>query len=178
MFDLLHTSFFRLSQQKYYDFEPVFEDLFSAYKQVNGQYTMPAIKLLALLYQLKEFTGIFNQVEDSFKSPHQILFQKYVKLVNHFFLEKRTVEEYANLLLVSSNHLSKSIKLISNRNALSFINERLVNEAKLMIRYADLDIAEIAYQLHFTDSSNFGKFFKKHTDLSPLEYKKSNTSRN
>ncbi len=171
-FDILHTHFFKLNQEKFKTFEPHFKEVFAAYNNSNDNHNIASIKLLVLLYQLKEFTKTFNQVEESFKTPQLILLQKYVQLVNNFYLEKRTVDEYADLLSVSSNHLSKSVKLASGKNALSFINERIMTEAKTMIQYSNFDIAEIAMQLHFSDSSNFGKFFKKYEGLTPVEYRK------
>ena len=171
-FDLLHSNFYKLNQPKFASFEPHFKDVFTAYENTNNNHNIAAIKLLALLYQLKEYTNSFNQVEESFTSPQHILLQKFVQLVNNFYVEKRTVEEYADLLSVTANHLSKAIKFASGKNALAFINERIIAEAKSMIQYSNLDIAEIAYQLDFTDSSNFGKFFKKYTELSPSDYRK------
>ena len=100
--------------------------------------------------------------------PQQILLQKFVQLINHFYLEKRTIEEYADLLSVTPNYLSQSIKLVSGKNALGFINERIMTEAKSMIQFSNLDIAEIAYQLNFSDASNFGKFFKKYAEVTPV----------
>jgi AraC family transcriptional regulator, transcriptional activator of pobA len=55
---------------------------------------------------------------------------------------------------------------------LGFINDRLMAEAKSMIQFSNLDIAEIAYQLDFSDASNFGKFFKKNAHVTPVEYRK------
>jgi AraC family transcriptional regulator, transcriptional activator of pobA len=168
-FDILHTNFFKLNQTKFKTFEPHFKEVFSAYKE---DHTIAAIKLLALLYHLKSFTKTFHQVEESFKSPQHILLQKFIQLINHFYLEKRTIDEYAELLAVTPNHLSQSIKFASGKNALSFINERIMTEAKSMIQFSNLDIAEIAYQLDFSDASNFGKFFKKYADVTPVEYRK------
>jgi AraC family transcriptional regulator, transcriptional activator of pobA len=168
-FDILHTNFFKLNQAKFKAFEPQFKDVFSAYHE---DHTIAAIKLLALLYQLKTFTKTFHQVEESFKSPQHILLQKFVQLINNFYLEKRTIDEYAELLAVTPNHLSQSVKLASGKNALSFINDRIMVEAKSMIQFSNLDMAEIAYQLDFSDASNFGKFFKKHADVTPVEYRR------
>jgi AraC family transcriptional regulator, transcriptional activator of pobA len=172
MFDVLHTNFFKLNQTKFTTFETYFKDVFSAYYNINDKQNIASIYLLTLLYQLKEFTKTFNQVEESFKSPQHILFQKFTQLVNHYYIEKRTIDEYADLLSVTPNHLSQTIKHSSGKNASAFINERIMTEAKSMIQFSNLDIAEIAYQLHFSDSSNFGKFFKKHADVTPLEFRK------
>jgi AraC family transcriptional regulator, transcriptional activator of pobA len=171
-FDILHTNFFKLNQEKFKTFEPDFKDVFTAYKNSTDNHNIAAIKLLALLYQLKEFTKKFNQVEESFKAPQHLVLQKFIQLINNFYLEKRTVDEYADLLAITPNHLSQAVKLASGKNALSFINERIITEAKSMIQFSNLDIAEIAYQLHFSDASNFGKFFKKLTNVTPVEYRK------
>lgn len=81
------------------------------------------------------------------------------------------MEEYAEMLFVTPNHLSQTIKSTSGKNALSYINERITSEAKSLISYTELSIAEIAYKLDFSDPANFGKFFKKQTGLTPLEFR-------
>ncbi|MBK8088803.1 MAG: AraC family transcriptional regulator [Chitinophagaceae bacterium] len=177
-FNILHTNFFKLNEVKFQGFAPHFEDVFSAYENTtDNQHKVAAIKFLALLYQLKEFTNAFKQWEEGFTTPQQILLQKFVQLVNNFYIEKRTIEDYAALLNVTANHLSQSVKSASDKNALSFINDRLLSEAKSIIQFTDFDIAEIAYQLNFSDPANFGKFFKKHTDQTPLEFRKQSTKK-
>jgi AraC family transcriptional activator of pobA len=172
-FNILHTNFFKLNEAKFQEFAPHFEEVFLSYENTNdNQHKVAAVKFLALLYQLKEFTSAFKQWEEGFTTPQQILLQKFVQLVNNFYIEKRTIEDYASLLNVTPNHLSQSIKSASGKNALSYINDRLLSEAKSLIQYTDFDIAEIAYQLNFSDPANFGKFFKKHTGQTPLEYRK------
>jgi len=172
-FNILHTNFFKLNEVKFQEFAPHFEEVFSAYEKSNdNQHKVAAIKFLALLYQLKEFTNAFKQWEEGFTTPQQILLQKFIQLVNNFYTEKRTIEDYAVLLNVTPNHLSQSIKSATDKNALSYISERLLSEAKSLIQFTDFDIAEIAYQLNFSDPANFGKFFKKHTDQTPLEFRK------
>jgi AraC-like DNA-binding protein len=172
-FNILHTAFFKFNQEKFDQFASQFEEVFVAYENSNDkEHTISKVKLLALLYQLKEYTTAFNQWEQGFTSPQQIMFQKFIRLVNNYYLEKRTIEEYADLLSVTANHLSQSIKLATGKNALSFISDRIMTEAKSIIQYSDFDIAEIAYQLNFTDPANFGKFFKKHANLTPIEFRK------
>lgn len=177
-FNMLQTNFFKLNELKYKEFEPHFKEVFTAYENSNdNQHKIASIKLLALLYQLKEYTNAFKQWEEGFTSPQQLLLQKFIQLVNNFYIEKRTIDDYANLLNVTPNHLSQTIKSISNKNALSFINDRLISEAKSLILFTQFDIAEIAYQLNFSDPANFGKFFKKHTSQTPLEFRRQSTSK-
>lgn len=173
-FNVLQTNFFKLNQSKFRDFTPHFEEVFKAYDESKETetHTVAALKMLALLYQLKSFVSDFNQWEKGFTTPQQIILQKFIQLINNYYLEKRTVEEYSELLSVSPNYLSQTIKTVSGKNALSFINDRVVAEAKSLIQFTDFDIAEIAYNLQFSDPTNFGKFFKKHVGITPLEYRK------
>ncbi len=172
-FNILHTNFFTINELRFKEFAPYFEEVFCAYEKASdNQHKVASVKLLALLYELKQFTTAFKQWEDGFKTPQQILFQKFIQLVNNFYTEKRTIEDYATLLNVTPNHLSQTIKSASNKNGLSYINGRLLDEAKSIIQFTNLDIAEIAYQLNFSDPANFGKFFKKHTGQTPLEFRK------
>lgn len=130
-----------------------------------------SLKLLALLYQLKEFS-IFNTLQqERLATPQQILLKKFMAMVNSNYIEKRRVEEYASMLCVTPNHLSQAIKSVAGRNALSYINDRIMIEAKSLIGYTEFSISEIAYKLDFSDPANFGKFFKKHAGVTPLEFR-------
>jgi AraC family transcriptional regulator, transcriptional activator of pobA len=172
-FDLLQTNFFTFNQSIFEKFALDFKGVIQSYEEAYDNKTMVAsAKLFALLYQIKEFVEKMNLLEQNTKTPNQSLFQKYIQLVNNFYIEKRTVEEYAALLFVTPNHLSQAVKATTQKNASSFINERLVREAKLLVKHTDFSIAEIAYQLNFSDPANFGKFFKKHTDFTPIEFRK------
>jgi len=170
-FSIQHTDFYKLTNEKFVELLPLFEDVFSAHEKSND-YTIASLKLLTLLYQLKELAIFNNDAQGRMANPQQILMKKFVILVNTHYIEKNKVNDYAEMLSVSSNHLSQTVKMVSGRNALSYINERLIREAKSLIQYTDLSIAEIAYRLDFSDPANFGKFFKKHVRETPIEFRK------
>jgi AraC family transcriptional regulator, transcriptional activator of pobA len=171
-FDMQQTDFHKINSSKFRELVPYFEEVFSAYEKSNDpHHKVAALKLLATLYHLKEHMD-FNQWQERFSTSQQVLLKRFLRLVNNHYIEKRTVEEYAEILHVSPNHLSQSIKSVSGKNALSYINERLVSEAKSLIHYTEFDIAEIAYQLNFSDPAHFGKFFKKIAGVTPMEFRK------
>jgi len=105
-------------------------------------------------------------------AAQQIILRKFIQLIDNHYIDKRTVQEYADMLSITANYLSQSVKIVSGKNALTFIAERLATEAKSLIRYTDFEIAEISYQLNFSDPTNFGKFFKKQVGLTPSEFRK------
>jgi AraC-like DNA-binding protein len=169
-FNVLQTNFFRINRAVFQKYESYFKEVFSAYA-ADGE-RIAAIKFLELLYRLKEFASATQQWNNGFSTPQQLLLQKYQQLINNYYIEKRTVEEYADLMNITSKHLSQTVKQESGKNALAFINDRIMAEAKTLIKHTDQDIAEIAYQLNFSDPANFGKFFKKQAGLTPLEFRK------
>ncbi len=55
-----------------------------------------------------------------------------------------------------------------------WIDESLIREAKILLAaHGFTTVQQVADMLHFSDQSTFGKFFKKHMGLSPMEYRKS-----
>jgi AraC-like DNA-binding protein len=171
-FNIQHTNFFKISNAKFKELAVQFEEIFLAYENTNDPlHKIASLKLLATFYLAKEMFAL-TQLSERFATPQQVLLTKFIRLVDNYYIEKRTVEEYADLLFVTSNHLSQSIKLISGKNALSYINERIAAEAKSLIQYTEFGIAEIAWQLNFSDPANFGRFFKKQTGMTALEFRK------
>jgi AraC family transcriptional regulator, transcriptional activator of pobA len=174
-FENLHTDVLEISQEELSKLSPHFEDVFVDYENSNDPtHKVASLKLLALLYKLKDIAA-FSQYQLRPITPHHAMLKKFVRLVNNHYIQKRTVEEYAHLLSVTANYLSQSIKLTSGKNALTHINERLLAEAKSLISFTGLDVTEIAYRLNFTDPTNFGKFFKKHTGITPLDFRNKST---
>lgn len=84
-------------------------------------------------------------------------------------LSLRTAKDYARRLAVHSNHLNKVLKENTGKTTTEHISNRLVQEAKILLRQTDWNISEIAYSLGFEQLSHFSNFFKKQTSLSPVE---------
>jgi AraC family transcriptional regulator, transcriptional activator of pobA len=97
---------------------------------------------------------------------------RFQKLVGVHFLSVRRVADYAAMLAVSANHLNKVVKEMTGKTASESISEMLAQEAKALLRYTDLSIAEIAYQLDFSDPASFNRFFKGGTAETPLAWRK------
>jgi AraC family transcriptional regulator, transcriptional activator of pobA len=172
LFDLLHTNLFKFDHAIFNQLAPHFEAVFTAYEESDKSQHMEArLKLLALLYHLEGF-ALERRKDVRLVTSQQMLLRKFIQLIDNHYIHKRTVHEYADLLSVTPNYLSQSVKQASGRNALAFIAERLVTEAKSLLLYTNFEIAEIGYQLNFSDPTNFGKFFKKQVGLSPSAFRK------
>jgi AraC-like DNA-binding protein len=96
---------------------------------------------------------------------------KFRKLVGQHYLEKQQVSDYAALLYVTPNHLNRTVKEVTGRTASAHIAEMILLEAKSLLRYTELPIAEIAWRLRFSEPSSFHRFFRKETAQTPAAYR-------
>jgi AraC-like DNA-binding protein len=94
------------------------------------------------------------------------------KLVNQYYTQKRLPKDYAAMLYITPNHLNALCNDLLGKSAGEVIRDRILLEAKRLLVNADISIAEIAYQLNFSDNSYFSKFFRKYTDMTPEEFRK------
>ena len=72
---------------------------------------------------------------------------------------------------LTPKYFSSLIKQDSGKTAGEWISEMLLLESKVRLQDKSQSIAQIAYDVNFSDPSHFGKFFKKHTGMSPLKYR-------
>jgi AraC family transcriptional regulator, transcriptional activator of pobA len=87
-------------------------------------------------------------------------------------LRFRTATEYASKLSVHVNHLNRSVKETTGKTTTGHIAEKIVNEAKALLKHTNWNISEIAYCLGFDYPSYFNNFFKKQTGSTPLSLRK------
>lgn len=99
------------------------------------------------------------------------LFQHFVALVHEHCTEQREVAFYADQLCISTRYLSTIVRSVAHSTAKEFIDRSVVLEIKMLLESTELSVQEIAYRLHFPDQSYLGRFFKKHTGVSPTEFR-------
>lgn len=86
--------------------------------------------------------------------------------------QEHSVKFYADALLITKGHLSKTVQQVTNKTVKQFIEVmRLILEAKILLQNDDLTILQIIEELHFCNSSSFSNFFRKSTFMSPSEYR-------
>ncbi|MBO9733186.1 MAG: helix-turn-helix transcriptional regulator [Chitinophaga sp.] len=77
---------------------------------------------------------------------------------------------FADQLHVHVNHLNSVVKKHANKTTREIIHNRVIAEAKTLLRNTNWNISEIAYALGFEYPSHFNKYFKQSTNQSPLEF--------
>lgn len=98
--------------------------------------------------------------------------REYNFLVEEHFRTKHTVSEYADLLFKSPKTLSNLFAKLGEKTPLEYIKERILLEARRLLMYTEKPIKEIAYELGYEDIQSFSRFFKKHEQISPSDFRK------
>jgi len=87
-------------------------------------------------------------------------------------IKLKTASEFAEHLALHPNYLNRQVKLSKGRTVSDIINARIEQEAKILLKLTNWNIAEIANSLGFEEPSHFNTFFKKHAKVAPSDYRK------
>ncbi|RYU79153.1 AraC family transcriptional regulator [Hymenobacter persicinus] len=93
------------------------------------------------------------------------------RLLNEHFRTRHAVADYAALLHLTPNHLNAVCRRVLNKTASALIQERIVVEARRLLRHSALSVAQVADRLGFEDASYFGRYFRKHAGQTPETYR-------
>jgi len=105
----------------------------------------------------------------------------FFKLLKSYYLntgefsnkQQPTVLSFSEKLNVTPNYLSDTIKHHSGKSALNIIHDFVIEEAKILLITSSQTVSEISYILGFEYPNYFSRLFKKKTNLSPSDFRKS-----
>ncbi|WP_234347412.1 helix-turn-helix domain-containing protein [Parabacteroides bouchesdurhonensis] len=119
------------------------------------------------------FIGKKEHVTPPVLSRKEELFEQFLQLLFEHCKEQHVVTFYAEKLFITPQYLSLILKELTGKSANKWIDDALIIEAKMLLKAPQATVQQVADTLHFSDQSTFGKFFKKHMGISPMEYRKS-----
>ena len=82
-----------------------------------------------------------------------------------------SVQYFASRLHLSANYFGDLIKKETGRSPLQHIQEKLIEEAKERILLPGKPLGTVAFELGFSQTQHFSRFFKQQTGISPSEYR-------
>jgi AraC-like DNA-binding protein len=98
---------------------------------------------------------------------------QFKELIELNYKKGLPINEYGDLMNISSKTLNTITKKVIQKSPSELIAERIILEAKRLLKFTSLRICEIAFRLGFEDPSYFIKYFKRYVKLAPLEFRKS-----
>lgn len=126
--------------------------------------------VLQILYEYNRVCEICLLNSDKLINRQYQVMYEFRKLVDKNFHRYKTVKEYADLLFLSSKYVSECVKNQTGVSALTLIQNRIMLEAELLLKYSQLSIKSISDTLGFASTSAFSRFFKGIKGISPVHY--------
>ncbi len=109
--------------------------------------------------------------------PKEIIEDEFALKIIAFMEErlygKFTMDELSRALSFGKSYISKYFTVVCGHSIIDYFNMMKINEAKRLIRETKYNFFEISEMLMFSNSHYFSTIFKKHTGMTPSQYKKS-----
>lgn len=135
-----------------------------------GRFDIVRSYLLVLLTRLRRLYPVKDAVRQS--SPAYALAKRFTLLIDGQYLTFTSIGDYARALHVSERQLNDAVRRTIGRTASQLVQDRRLLEAKRLLCNSDLPIADVAFQLKFDDPAYFARFFKRHTQCAPGEFRR------
>lgn len=103
--------------------------------------------------------------------PAYALFRSFKLAIEKHYRHEHSVQFYAEQLNTQARTLNSLSRKYAIRSAGELIQDRILLEAQRSIYHDYRTIKEICFDLGFEDPAYFTRFFKKHTGLSPQQFK-------
>ena len=139
--------------------------------QEEWQLTAGMGLLMALCVQVARLQRSAELKAPITSSRKALQIEKFRTLVDAHFKAHWPIVAYAEQLGITPGQLSRLCREVLGMSSLDVIHARLVHEAQRDLVYTSNSIKQLAYQLGFADEAYFGRFFRKHTGLSPREFR-------
>ena len=107
------------------------------------------------------------------EQPNHLM--NFIQLVNNNYVSHHDVKFYAHEMHITPNYLNKIVKSNLGISAFDYITNRIISEAKVLLRLTKINISQLSYRLGYENPNYFIRLFNKIEGITPLEYQKRGT---
>lgn len=170
---------FQLSDAQTVEIEAIFQKM---YRELSVDYVYKYDLLRNYVLELIHYGQKLQPLSASHASQNAAtrITSLFVELLERQFpiespqqrLQLRTAKEYADRLAIHVNHLNQVLKETTGHTTSGIISSRIIKEAKILLKQTGWNVSEVAFCLGFSEVAHFSNFFKKHTTLTPVAFRK------
>ena len=163
----------QLSKKELKSTADILDRIRTEYFNINDEYSLEILRseLHILIAKLSRFKSTQNEV--IFKRKYLNAFIDFQNLIEIHATTYTKVNEYAKLMGVSAKTLNTISRTIINKTAKEFIDDVCIIQIKRLLINTDLSIKEIAHVSGFDETTNFYKYFRRLTNQSPEQFRRS-----
>lgn len=129
--------------------------------QLKSFFTSLAVYLANKGYETSAFTNRGDE-----------LFSKFITLLATNYHQNRNVQYYADQLNITQRYLTLICLNHTGKTAKVLIDEYVIMKIRLELRSTDIPVSELTWSFHFATTAFFCEYFRKHTGMTPTEYRK------
>lgn len=97
---------------------------------------------------------------------------RFAMLVHEHYKEHKEMAFYADKLCITPQYLTRTVQEVNGQSPREILADHIVLEIKTLLRNANLGIKEVVRQTGFSNQSSLSRFFRRHTGMSPTEYRR------
>ncbi len=153
------------------EFSGLLQNLLKEYQSESYTNQMDVLAAYLKIIMIK-LANVKIVKEKTFDSQDYIMYRKFMELLSSRYRSLHAVNDYSGMLNITPRRLSELCKRCSDKSAKEIINGQIIAEAKRLLQFSAYSVKEIAYQLNFGTSEQFSHYFKKHTQISPVNYRR------
>lgn len=145
--------------------------------EINNELIHTKSDPLIVMYLFSALSLILHRLRpalrhDKLSHEQSSKFARFMALLFEHFKKIRDANWYANQINTTYKTLNQVCKLATGLTVKQLIDAHTVLEIKRNLVVSNINTQQIAYEFGYEDPSNFVKFFKKHTQLTPGQFQK------
>ncbi len=139
--------------------------------EAEGRFLAIEAYVSLLMVHILRLTG--DKIESSKETASQRLMRKFSRVLEGQYNSGRTLSEYADVLGVTTTHLSRVSRQLNNKSAGQLIQDRVLSEATHLLLHSNEKVQDISKQLGFSSPAYFTRLFNSKMNQTPKDYRKS-----
>lgn len=160
-----------LSSDERENVDGAFRLLYRQYGRLQHPSRMEIVKASLFLF-MAEISQIYSKLVVNLTTTHaERLTEQFFKLLHDHHDREHKPAFYADSLCLSVRYLSKVLKQVTGKSLNTWVTEFSIIAAKRLLKSTALTSAQIAEEMNFPNPSFFAKYFKKHTGMTPMQFR-------
>lgn len=122
---------------------------------------------------LVEFAKLQNEFNRMIESPQDDYVNRIVSYLKHNYDKKIKANDIAKELNLTERYIEKIFKNKKKTTINKYLTDLRIRKAQNLLRYSDIELIDICGYIGIENQQYFSTLFKKHTGMTPMEYRKS-----
>ena len=163
--------FFKMEDSTLVTSEKYFKTMLDTMAMQKNLFVEDAVKNLALAFLCNCYRYYYQAEEPHQPSRMEALTNSFIQMVIQNCRKERMMSFYADGLGVSAKYLSDVVSSVTGKKSSKWIEEFTIACAQNLMKDTSLTVNQISDRMYFKSTSDFCKYFRRGTGMSPNEYR-------